>query len=90
MIRNGGGDGQYVECTAPNRCITTTFNARDYYCKEYKGFNDMNDTELESVKKYYDTKREIQEYSAYSNKYYSKKKATQLIKNKKASLKCQN
>lgn len=78
-----GGEGQYVRCTAENKVIRTPFNARDFYCKEFKGFNDMTPAEIESIKNNIAKKKEYKAFCEYARKYYPKKQAERMIREKK-------
>lgn len=75
--------GCMVECNAPNRCLTSKFNAKDYYCVEYKGFKDMSESEKENLhnkimKEYSDSK-----FKEYVKKYYPKEQAKKMIEQRK-------
>lgn len=63
----------YVKCNAENKVINTTFNARDYYCKEYKGFNELSEFEINKCREQIQKKYSDSAFREYANKYYQKK-----------------
>lgn len=72
----------FVECLAENKCISGEFNSKYFYCVEYKGFNELSDYDIEKMqekKRFEDSKREFRKYL---NKYYTKKEATKMYKQK--------
>lgn len=71
--------GCYVECVAENRCFQSSFNARDFYCQEYKGFNDMSAYEQNELREKLAKDYSKKAFKEYANKYYSKKQAQQMI-----------
>jgi len=81
------GGGVIVECTAENRCILTPFNANDFYCIEYKGANDMTETEKDAIRKAIQKDYSKKQFREYANKFYSKKEAQRMIKNYNDKLK---
>ena len=65
--------GVIVECSAPNRCMMSEFNANDFYCVEYKGANDMTQAEKDSIAQAVRNEYLKLEFRKYANKYYPKK-----------------
>ena len=78
-LRQIAGGGVIIECTAPNRCITTEFNANDFYCIEYKGVNDMSQSEKDAIVRRINNNYAKSAFREYANKYYSKKQAKEMI-----------
>ena len=79
--------GCKVRCKAPNSAFINDFNAKDNYCIEYKGFNEMSKNELDGIIKHEAKKRALKEYKKYANTYYTKADAKVAIKEFKESLK---
>ena len=86
-LRKIGGGGVIVECTAPNRCMMSEFNANDFYCVEYKGANDMTQSEKDSIAQAVRNEYSKSAFREYANKYYPKKQAKEMIKNYNDKLK---
>lgn len=71
-----------IECIAPNRCITSTFNAKDFYCIEYESISEMDNYKKRKLKEKIQSDYSKKAYKEYCNKYYPKKMAQQMIKKK--------
>lgn len=54
--------GILVECTAENRCMPMQFNAKYYYCKEYKSANEMTADEIDAIINDNRMKYDIEQY----------------------------
>ena len=74
--------GCYVECNAENKCIQGEFNSRDYYCKEYKGFNEMSDYEKDKYKQKVLEDKAKKDYKEYCFRYFPKEQAKKMYKDK--------
>lgn len=74
--------GCTVECNAPNKCITSHFNARDFYCVEFKSINEMDNYEQRKLQEKIQTDYSKKAYKEYCNKYYPKKMAQKMYKDK--------
>ena len=71
--------GCKVKCKASNSAFMDEFNAKDFYCIEYKGFNEMSKDEIDSIVKHENKKRALKEYKKYCNTYYTKPQAKEMI-----------
>lgn len=78
-----GPYGCTIECNAPNKCFNTEFNARDYYCQEYKGFNEMPESKVYDMKKKSEELLAAKEYKLYLKKYYTKEEAKKMLTTRK-------
>lgn len=78
--------GILVECTAENRCMPMQFNAKYYYCKEYKSANEMTAEEIEEIVINNRIKYEVNQYRE-SLKYVPAKQRSVLVKQFKQRLK---
>ena len=79
------GVGTLVECIAPNKCMMTSFNANDFYCVEYKGYNEMTQSEKDALAKKIWQEKSLKDYREYV-KSYPKKFRAQMIKEYKEKL----
>ncbi len=71
--------GCMVECNAPNRCLTSRFNAKDFYCIEYKGFNDMTESDKENIRREVMNDWFDERFKEHAKKYYPKAQAKKMI-----------
>jgi len=67
--------------------MITSFNSRDYYCVEYRGANDMTESEMEEIARKNRNNYSLEAYKEYVKKYYPKKEHKQMIKDYKEKLK---
>lgn len=77
----------FAECIAPNKVIIGIFNTKDFYCKEYKNFNEMSEKEKNKLIESIEQEKEIKAFKEYAKKYFDKKKAKILIAEKVAKKK---
>ncbi len=85
-LSKSAGGGVIVECTAENRCILTPFNSRDFYCVEYKGANDMTESEKDAIRNAIQKEYSLKQFREYANKYYPRKQAVSMIQAYKEKL----
>lgn len=71
--------GCYVKCNAENKCFQGEFNAKDYYCVEHKGFQDMTEREKENYLKKVKQKEALAKYKECCSKYYTKEEAKLMV-----------
>lgn len=67
-------------CEAPDKVIKDTFNPKHFYCELYKGFNDMNEDEVNKLIERKHKKDALSEYKQYVKKYFTKEEGKKLIK----------
>lgn len=77
----------YVECTADNKVVFGRFNAKDFYCTEYKSISDLTEKEKVKLISRIDYQKEIEDFKRYAEIYICKDKRTNAIKEKRAELK---
>ena len=71
--------GCYVECTAENKCFLKQFNARDYYCIQYKGSNELSKIEKEKIRNKVQEDYAKKELKKYLKTYYTKQEAEAIM-----------
>ena len=65
--------------------MMTEFNSNDFYCVEYKGINDMSQSEKDAIAKKIWQEKSLKDYREYV-KNYPKKYRAQMIKEYKEQL----
>lgn len=70
----------YGECTAPKKVLFGEFNAKDYYCIEYRGFGEISQSEINDIVQKQREKYAKKEYERYVKTYYSKEDAKRILK----------
>lgn len=78
--------GILVECMAENKCMLMPFNAKYYYCVEYKSANEMTQSEIDVIIQKNRIKHDIQQYRE-SLKYLPAKQRNELVKQFKERMK---
>ena len=72
--------GVLVRCNALNKCFHTEYNAKHYYCEEYKSFNEMSNSEIKAIENAISNEYANEEFKKWARKYHTKKEADELIK----------
>lgn len=83
VVSKIAGGGTMCKCNAENKVIMNTFNSRDFYCKEYKGFNELSEFEINKYREQIQKKYSDSAFREYANKYFSKKQAREMIRKRK-------
>lgn len=68
--------GCYVECNAENKCLTGKFNAKHFYCTEFRTLDEQKMDEIIQKNR---KKEALSEFRKYARKYYSKEEADRMI-----------
>jgi len=61
----------FIECGAENRCFTGRFNCADFYCREYKGMNELNEKEYKRIADNFHKKQSDKLFAEYAKKILS-------------------
>lgn len=73
--------GCLIKCKAPNTCFRGEFNAKFYYCREYKSFSELTPEEKKELEDQSLDEYSRKEFSRYARQYYPKKEAERMIEN---------
>lgn len=77
--------GIFVECTAENKCMLMPFNAKYFYCVQYKSANEMTSDEIDAIINDNRMKYDIEQYRQ-SLKYLPASKRNKLVREFKQRL----
>ncbi len=72
-----------VICNAPNRCFYSEFSPIEFYCKEFRGFDEIPEMEQKEMALAVEKSFKKKEWVKHVNSYYPKTKAKEILKETK-------
>ena len=70
------------EQNSPYACFNTEFNPSEYYCIEYRNFNDFADGDKEKMREKEEKRLALSELKKYVKSYYSQKDYKRILDEK--------